>query len=364
MSQTGTLDVTTLGTLDEIVEYAQSVVDPGPLTWAASGAGRSTTVARNSQAIERLALVPRLMQDVTAVSTATSFLGVPMSLPVFFSPVGSTVLFHPGATAELARGAAAFGASVFCPTLTRSSWEEVAATAPGRHFFQLYVQGDDAWVDDIVERVVRAGFAAICVTADSAVHAKRDSVTRGGFDWRLEREGMPPNLVPHGRDETYKANFTWAKFARLCATSPLPIILKGVLTAADARLAVDHGAAAVYVSNHGGRNVDSELSTIEALAAIIDEVAVNVPVVVDGGFLRAGDVLKALALGATAVGMGRLQCWALAAGGADAVEHVLDILQRDLATTMALLGCTSPDRITRDQVRGSFAPEIRTSQAG
>jgi glycolate oxidase len=352
------LDPTSMTTIDQVIEHAYTQVAAGPLTWARTGAGRNATVARNRQAIDRLALVPRVMVDVTDVDTTTQLLGAPLALPVFFAPVGSTALFHPNATVEVGAGAAAAGTSVFCGTLTRSSWEEVAATRPGQHFFQLYVQGDDAWVETVVERVQAAGYRGICVTVDGPVHAKRDSVTRGGFDWRLEREGLPENLKELGRDERFKANFTWDKLERLCRSTSLPVILKGVLCSADARLAIEHGAAAVYVSNHGGRNVDGELSTIEALPEIVDTVAGAVPVLVDGGFTHSVDVLKALALGATAVGMGRMQCWGLASGGADGVRHVVELLRSDLAVNLALLGCTQVSQLGREHVRTSFAPAL------
>jgi isopentenyl diphosphate isomerase/L-lactate dehydrogenase-like FMN-dependent dehydrogenase len=347
------VDLATIHTIDRVLAMAQEVVEPGPYTWAAAGAGEGFTVRRNRVALDHLALVPELMQDVSSVDPSTTVLGVPIAFPVLISPVGSTVLFHPDSAVAVAAGATLAGTSSFCATFTRARWEDAAATAPGRHFFQLYVGGDRGWLGAVTDRIQEAGFAALCVTVDSAVVSRRDALFASGFDWRVEREGIPENLVRHGRDDLFKRRFTWSDFEWLCEHARVPVGVKGILTARDAVRAVERGAAAVYVSNHGGRAVDHEVSTIEVLAEIIDAVGDRAEVLVDGGFQRGADVCKALALGAQAVAIGRLQCWGLALGGAAGVARVLSILHDEVTSTMALLGARNVAELTRDHVRWS-----------
>lgn len=352
----GTTELAATTTIDQVIALAQERVDIGPYTWAATGAGQGATIARNRKAIDRLALVPRMMQDVRHIDTTTNLLGIDLSMPIVTAPVGSTVLFDPMGTVAVAEAATRVGTATFCASLIRAKWEDVAATAPGRHFFQMYVMGDGHWIDEVTDRIQRAGFAGLAVTVDSAIPARRDAVARGGWDWRMEREGLPANLEPHGRDDSFKAAFTWRDFERLCATARLPVLIKGILSGEDARIAIEAGAAAIYVSNHGGRNVDHELATIDALEEIAQVVAGRVPIIIDGGFSRGADVIKALALGASVVALGRLQCWGLAIGGADGVERTLTILKDELAVTMGLIGCPNLAAITRDRVKQSFPP--------
>jgi isopentenyl diphosphate isomerase/L-lactate dehydrogenase-like FMN-dependent dehydrogenase len=348
------IDASALKTVDQFVKGAQQVLDRGPYLWAAVGAGEGVTTARNRVALDHLALVPRMMQDVSAVDTSTRLLGTALSMPILVSPVGSTVLYHPDSAVAAATGATQAGTISFCATLTRATWEDAAATAPGRHLFQLYVGGDRTWLGDVADRVAAAQFAGICVTVDSTVPARRDGLVEADFDWRLEREDVPPNLVRHGRDDSYKCRFTWTELEYLVGRTTLPVLLKGVMRGSDAQRAIECGVRGIYVSNHGGRSIDHGLSTIEALPEIAAAVHGRVPVIIDGGFTRGADVVKALALGADAVAIGRLQCWALALGGADGLARLLGILQAELSTTMALLGQRNLSEISEDCVRWSY----------
>jgi isopentenyl diphosphate isomerase/L-lactate dehydrogenase-like FMN-dependent dehydrogenase len=348
------IDISSLKTVDQFVKGAERVLDRGPYLWAAVGAGEGVTTARNRIALDHLALVPRMMQDVSAVDTSTELLGVPLSMPILVSPVGSTVLYHEDSAVAAALGATKAGTIGFCATLTRAAWEDAAATAPGRHLFQLYVGGDRGWLAEVADRVAAAKFAGLCVTVDSTVPSRRDALVEANFDWRVEREEVPPNLIRHGRDDSYKCRFTWTELEYLIGRSTLPVLLKGVMRGSDARRAIESGVRGIYISNHGGRSIDHGLSTIEALPEIVAAVNGRVPIIIDGGFTRGADVIKALALGADAVAIGRLQCWALALGGAEGLTRLLDILHAELSTTMALLGQRNLSEISEDCVRWSY----------
>jgi isopentenyl diphosphate isomerase/L-lactate dehydrogenase-like FMN-dependent dehydrogenase len=345
-------DPAELVTIDQVIARAAAVIEPGAHTWAAAGAGQEVTVARNARALNRLALLPRLLRGVEAPDTSTSFLGVSMAIPVMLAPVGALSIYHDHGAVAAAEAADAAGTIAFCGMLADDPWEDLAATSPGRHFFQVYVAGDRAWLGEIIARAEAAGYAGLCITADTPVIGRRDRSLVDGYIWEPERHGHPGNLPRHGSDPGYRRRAGWEDLEWICASTRLPVILKGVMAAADAVRAVECGVAAVYVSNHGGRVVDHSLSTIEVLEEIVD--AVPVEVAVDSGFARGPDVLKALALGARAVGIGRLQCWALACGGRAGVERVLAILGEEIGITMANLGCPTVADLTRDHVRWSF----------
>jgi isopentenyl diphosphate isomerase/L-lactate dehydrogenase-like FMN-dependent dehydrogenase len=347
------VDLSELKTIDQVIARARAVVEPGAHLWASSGAGQGVTTARNRVALDRLALVPRVMRDVTSVDLTSSFVGIPLALPVMPAPIGALSLYDPGDALGAARAASEMGTSAICSTLSESPWEEVAATSPGRHLFQLYVLGDRNWMSEVVARVEEAGFAALCVTVDSPVIGRRDRSIEDGFTWTVPAEGAP-NLVKHGMDYSIRPGFTWSELTWLCALTDLPVVLKGVMRPDDALEAIHCGVAGIYVSNHGGRALDHGISTIEVLGAIVDQVGDHAEVMIDGGFERGADVAKALALGARAVGLGRLQCWGLAVGGAPGLVRVLVILRDELLNVMANLGAPSVAEMAPDLVRWSF----------
>ena len=336
-------------TIGQVIARARELAAPEAYVWAMAGAGEGKTRDRNYEAFGRFAVVPRLLCDVSTVSTRTTVMGVPLELPVFASPIGSTALYHPEGAIAVAEGAHRAGTVSFCGFMATEPWEQVAVHAP--QFFQLYVLGDRGWLETVIDRVEAAGFAGICLTADSAVVSRRDMLLEAGFDWRFEREKETGNLTGLGRDESHRQRFGWSDLAWLCSRTKLPVAVKGVLRPQDAVLAVEHGAAAVYVSNHGGRTVDHGPATIDVLAEVVDAVDGRAEVLIDSGFTRGAEVCQALALGARAVGIGRLHLWGLTVGGADGLANVFEILRREISDTMAFLGATTVDELDRDHVR-------------
>ena len=346
-------DPSELKTIDQVIARAREVTDPGAYAWAAAGAGQEVTLARNVLALNRLALVPRVGRDVSDVDTSSSFLGVPLAFPVMLAPVAALALYDPGDAVAASTAATEMGTSAITSIHTTSLWEEVAASAPGRHFFQLYPAGDRRWMAEILTRVEEAEFAGVCVTLDAAVIGRRDRSLESGSSWSSPPEGTT-SLKPHGWDESARGRFAWPDLQWLCEQTDLPVFAKGVMTTEDAVTATESGVAGVLVSNHGGRMVDHSLSSIEVVGEIIEAVSDDVDVAVDSGFTRGAEVCKALAMGAKAVAIGRLQCWGLAVGGVPGLVRVLEILREEIALTMANIGCRSVGEITPDHVRWSI----------
>jgi len=349
-----------LVTIDQIVALARERLDSGHHAWAEAGAGQGVTHARNRLALNALALIPNVGRDVSVVDTSVTFAGVELSMPVVLAPIGALGIYDPRDALAAAEAAASHSTSSFCSIYSTASWDEVAATAPGRHFFQIYVMGDRGWQSETLTRVGRAGFGGICVTMDSPTVGRRDHSLTSGYKWSMSPEGTA-DLDPAHLDSSYRPSFTWADFEWICAQTDLPVIAKGLMTREDALKAVDAGARAIYVSNHGGRMVDHAISTIEVLADIADAVPTEVDVAVDSGFMGGAEVCKSVALGAKAVGIGRLQCWGLAAGGVAGLTRVLTILGEEIDITLANLGCASVGDLAPEMVRWSMPTDTPTA---
>jgi isopentenyl diphosphate isomerase/L-lactate dehydrogenase-like FMN-dependent dehydrogenase len=342
-------------TIGEVVEAARARLEPEVWDYCAGGAGTEATLRRNRAALDALLLAPRVLRDVSRRSAATTFLGMPLALPVMLAPVGTISLFDAGGAASCARAAARAGTAAFVGVLSVPSLEDVAAASAAPLVFQIYVRGDRGWTGEMADRAAAAGCAALCVTVDSPVDGRRDRDLRNRFDRRSKQER--PNLGAAYARRELQATLTWDDVAWLAGRSPLPLVLKGITTAADAVAAVEAGAAGIVVSNHGGRQLDHQLAGIEALGPVLDAVGDRVEVAVDSGFERGTDVVKALALGARAVLIGKLQCCALAAGGEDALVHTLGLLGEEIGTTLALLGACTPAELRREHVMP--APPLR-----
>ncbi|MBI2528203.1 MAG: alpha-hydroxy-acid oxidizing protein [Candidatus Rokubacteria bacterium] len=316
-------------TLHEIVRAARQNLEPGPWDYLVGGAESETTLRRNRQALDSIAFRPRVLRDVTRIDGTSALFGRPVRLPVLVAPVGSIETFTPGGGATAARAAEEFGIPLMLSSVCTPGLEAVAAAADAFRLFQLYVRGDDGWVDDHVKRAVDHGYAAFCLTVDTAVYSRRerDLARRFVKPWRVRATGFD-----------YQAGLTWDHVKRFKDTHAIPLILKGIVTAEDAGLACDLGVDGIYVSNHGGRQLDHGRGTTEALPEVVAAVAGRAPVLVDGGFLRGTDIVKAVALGAAMVGIGRLACFGLAAAGQAGLVRVLELLEEEIRICLGLLG--------------------------
>jgi isopentenyl diphosphate isomerase/L-lactate dehydrogenase-like FMN-dependent dehydrogenase len=322
-------------TTQEIITQARRNLSQHVWHYLTGGAESETTMCRNRLALDSLALRPRVLVDVSKIDSSTTFLGHGLRIPVMLAPIGSLQLMTPEGAVAVARAAHEFGTLSFVSSVTQPSLEETAAATLHPKIFQLYVQGDMRWIETLLTRVKNAGYQALCLTVDTAYYGRR------------ERQMMDRWLPPSRRLSGYehRSGITWETMAAIKEFAGLPFILKGVATAEDAILAVEHDVSAVYVSNHGGRQLDHNRGTLEMLPEIVQAVAGRAAVVVDGGIVRGNDVLKALALGAQAVAIGKLQGWGLGAGGQQGLVRVLEILESEIITSMALLGINRIDQL-------------------
>jgi isopentenyl diphosphate isomerase/L-lactate dehydrogenase-like FMN-dependent dehydrogenase len=318
-------------TLHEFVKAARMKLPPGIWDYLVGGAETETTLRRNRLALDSIAFRPRVLRDVSRVDPSGRVFGVRLRIPVVLAPIGGLQSFDAAGGAAVARAAAEFGTAMILSSASTPSLEETAAAAAGPKIYQLYVRGDDAWCADVVRRVADAGYEAFCLTVDTAHYSRRerDLAKRAILPWR-RRDG-----------DEFLASLTWDEVDRFRDQLTVPLILKGIATAEDAELACEHGVDAIYVSNHGGRQLDHGRGAIEVLPEVVAAVRGRAQVIVDGGFSRGSDVIKAIALGADAVGVGRLYCYALAAAGCDGIVRALEILEDEIVRSLALLGVTS-----------------------
>lgn len=350
--------------LAEYRDAAQAALSEMAWGYYASGALDETTLRDNRAAFDRVKLAWMVLRGVAERSTATTVLGTPVALPVLVAPTAFHGLADPEGEVATVRAAGRAGTVMCLSTLSNRSVEEVCAAATGPVWFQLYVYRDRGLSRSLVERAAAAGCTALVLTVDGPVMGTREADVRSRF--HLPTGLTLGNVAGTGKESlgadegvsgltAYVASqldpgLTWADVDWLCALSDLPVVLKGILRPDDARTALDHGAAGIVVSNHGGRQLDGAVATLDALPAVVDAVGDRCEVYVDGGVRRGTDVLKALALGARAVLVGRPVLWGLAAGGTDGAAHVLAILQAELDQALALAGCPTVDHVGRDLV--------------
>jgi isopentenyl diphosphate isomerase/L-lactate dehydrogenase-like FMN-dependent dehydrogenase len=339
---------------------AEERLGPGAWSYFAGGADDERTLRWNLEAYGRWQLRPRILCDVSAVSTETTVLGTQVALPLLVAPVAFQRMAHPDGEAGTARAAASAGTVMCLSTIATATPADVAAAAPGApRWFQLYVFKDWGLTSALVQQAVDAGYSALVLTADTPYLGRREGPLRTGFaipdDVRIPavdaaRGGGLQPFSLHEHFDLFSPSVSWRDVERLAGLSGLPVVVKGVLTAADARLACEHGAAAIAVSNHGGRQLDGVPGTLDALPEVVEAVDGRVEVYLDGGIRRGTDVAKALALGARATLSGRAVLWGLAVGGEEGARHVLQLLQGEIRLALSLLGCTSPDEIGREHV--------------
>jgi len=332
---------------------AEERLNPGAFGYFAGGAGDEWTLGENVAAFNRWVLRPRMLVDVGAVTTRTTVLDADVSMPLLVAPTAFQRLAHPEGEAATARGAAAAG-TVFClSTLSSLSPAQVAAAAPqGKHWFQLYWSRDRGFTRELVAAAADAGFLAIVLTVDLPVAGRRERDLQAAFE--IPADLPLPNLPAHlgGGDfhaalgDVVDPTITWRDLEWLASLTDLPIVVKGISTSEDAQLACQHGVAGVVVSNHGGRQLDGIAASLDALPEVVETCAGQVTVLFDGGVRRGSDVVKALALGARAVLVGRAALWGLAVNGEEGVRRVLELLREEIALALTLLGCPSPEAVT------------------
>jgi isopentenyl diphosphate isomerase/L-lactate dehydrogenase-like FMN-dependent dehydrogenase len=337
---------------------AEEKLEPGAFGYFAGGADDEWTLAENLAAFRRWVLRPRMLVDVGETTTQTTALGTGISLPVLVAPTAIQRAAHPEGEVAMARGAAATGTIMCLSTAATATIEEVAAAAPeAARWFQLYWSPDRGVVRDMLERAAAAGYGALVLTVDLPVLGRRERDLRTRFELPpdmsvpafaalVESAGVTPDQIASLVDKT----LTWKDLEWLRSVSDLPLVVKGLLTAEDALLACEAGAAGVVVSNHGGRQLDGVAASLDALPEVVEAVAGRAEVLLDGGIRRGTDVVKALALGAQAVLAGRAPLWGLAVDGSAGVERVLSLLRDEVALALALCGCTSPADVGREHV--------------
>jgi 4-hydroxymandelate oxidase len=345
--------------LADFEPLARAAMDPGAYDYVAGGGWDELTLADNIAAWRRQRIRPHVLVDVSVVDTRTTMLGVPVAMPVAIAPMATQSLAHPDAESGMARAAATAGVPMILSTTSSQSIEAVAAGAPDATlWFQLYVQADVGVSRSLVERAEAAGFSAIVLTVDLPVlgYRVRDRRSRfelpalGNFGETAATHGGRPGDWLRALTEHLTTTLTWDDIARIRTWSSLPLVLKGILTVEDAQLALEHGADAVVVSNHGGRQLDRVAAGVDVVAEIADTIAGRTEVWVDGGVRSGLDIVIARALGARGVLLGRPAYWALAVGGTAGVERALDILHEELMRALALTGTPTPDDITRRHV--------------
>ncbi len=326
-------------TLHEFVKAAKMTLKPNIWDYLVGATETETTMRRNRLALDQIALRPRILRDVSNIDTSSTLFGKPVRLPVILAPIGGLIEFHADAGVTVAKGADRFGVAMTLSSVnTAPSLEDVRAAGKSPQIFQLYVRGDDAFVDDYANRAAACGYDAFCITVDTAVYSRRerDIARRFAKPWRKTATGTE-----------FQAAFSWNNVERFKNTHAIPLMLKGISTAEDTRLAVEHGVDYVWVSNHGGRQLDHGRGAMDVLEECMNAAGGKTKFIVDGGFSRGTDIVKAMAMGVEAVAIGRLYCYAMAADGASGINRMLEILENEVTSAMGLTGITRWEQLDR-----------------
>lgn len=337
-------------TLQEIVMAAKRNLKPELWTHLTGGSDSETTIRRNRLAYETRALRQRVLVNVSKIDIDTTFLGQKLELPVFICPVGGyTGQAHPQGIVTVARAAEAAGTTAVVASNVRPGFEAAAKAVKQNLVHQLYITSDRKWVANRLDRIKVLGYRALAVTVDRNYYARRDRDLISGF----ERGGA-------NDDPVHQASLDWREIDWMMEYSKLPMMLKGIATAEDAEEAVRHGVSVVWISNHGGRQLDQGEGTLDVLEEVVKAVRGRAEVVIDGGILRGSDVVKAISLGARAVGVGKLMGYALAAGGQAGVQRMLELMAIEIRSTMGLIGATSLKELNPSRVRRAMAVGLPT----
>jgi isopentenyl diphosphate isomerase/L-lactate dehydrogenase-like FMN-dependent dehydrogenase len=318
--------------LHEFVTQARANLNQNAWDYIVGGVETETTLRRNRMALDSIAFRPRVLRDVSKVDATAQVLGRKLRLPIVLCPVGSLESFHPGGAEPVVKAAGEFGVAHMLSSVCDPGLEEVAKAAPeALRMFQLYVRGDEAWVDDYVERAIANKYTAFCLTVDTAHYSRRERDI-------AKRHITGGRRRASGRE--YQMALDWRTVERIKRKFKIPLAIKGIATAEDAKLALDHGVDMVYVSNHGGRQLDHGRGSMDVLPEVAETVAGRAMIIIDGGFCRGSDIVKALTLGANLVGLGRMQCYALASAGQAGIVRMLELMEDEVTHSLGLLGAT------------------------
>jgi isopentenyl diphosphate isomerase/L-lactate dehydrogenase-like FMN-dependent dehydrogenase len=334
--------------LHEFVKVARQNLDRNNWDYLIGGSESETTLARNRLALDSIGFRPRVLRDVSTVDCSTTLFGKKLRVPVLCAPVGSLQNFEPGGGATLAAATTEFGNGMILSSVSEPGMDKTAeAAGNGFKIFQLYVRGDDNWVDEQVAHAIEKGYDAFAFTVDTDSYSRRERDIAKRHQRRRVR-------VDDAR--IYQARFNWKDIERVRRKFDIPLILKGIATAEDTKIAVDHGVHCVYVSNHGGRQLDQGVGSIEVLPEVVEAVGGRARVIVDGSITRGTDVVKAIVLGADAVAVGRLYVYALAAAGAPGVVRLFEILEDEIRICLSLLGVNNYAELDQSYIRK--APQV------
>ena len=324
--------------LHEFIKAANLKLNRYIWDYLIGGSETETTVKRNRMALDSVAFRPRALVDVSNIDTSHSIFGRDIRLPVALAPVGSLESFDPGGGATVAQAAGEYGVPMFVSSVTKPGLEAIAAAGTGPKVFQLYVRGDDDWIGEHAKRAIDAGYDAFCLTVDTAhlSRRERDIAKRFRKPWQMRNDGME-----------FQSGLSWGNVETFRARHKIPLIIKGIATHEDADRAAGMGVDAVYVSNHGGRQLDHGRGSMDVLPEVIEAVAGRCKVIVDGGFSRGTDILKGIAMGADLVVVGRLYLYGLAADGAPGIVRLLELLEDEITVALGLCGAPSFQHLNR-----------------
>jgi 4-hydroxymandelate oxidase len=349
------MDTAKLLNLREFEPLAREQLSQMVYEYYATGANDDLTVRENEAAYQRIFLRPRMMAGIAQRSMQTTVLGQPMNAPILIAPMAYMMMAHPEGESAMARAAASRGIHMVVSTSATTSLEDVATAAPnGARWFQLYLYKDREAAREMIKRVEIAGYQAVVFTVDRPYLGRREADLRNNFGLPapLKIKNVPMEAGREGfeayRASAFEDDLRWTDVSWLKSITHLPVLVKGVLRGDDARLALDHGADGIIVSNHGGRQLDGALATIDALPDVVQAVNGAAEVLVDGGIRRGSDVIKALARGAKAVLLGRPLLWGLTLNGEAGVGHILDLITEEVDLALALCGCRSVADVTPD----------------
>lgn len=331
--------------LHEIVHAAREKLNRNTWDYLVGGTETETSLKRNRASLDAIAFRPRVLRDVRHVDVGASVMGRKLRLPICLAPIGSLESFDDEGGVAAMRAASEFGCALMLSSVSTIPLEDVASAGDGYKIAMLYKRGDDDFLDAYVERAIAAGYDAFCLTVDSANYSRRERDIANRFvkPWRT------------GGGADWQAALNWTDIERYKKRYDLPIVLKGIMTAEDAHIAVEHGVEMVYVSNHGGRQLDHGRGAMAVLPEVVEAVSGRASVAIDGGFSRGTDIVKAIAMGADLVGVGRMLCYGLAAGGSAGVVRMLELLEEETRLVLGLLGVTSYAEIEKSQLQ-SVAP--------